>query len=327
VTRSAAPVQIPPVRVIPWTATFGDPAVMTAASDLLTSLSGGLADAVTSVAPSVVQVQSRRRPASGVVYAPETILTTAAALGREDGVRVRQSDGAILEADFLGWDPSTRIVVLRAPGLTAPAASQSTVPSRVGHLALAVARSWSNAVTASAGIIAVIGGPLATGRRRSIEQVIRTTAPMHDGFTGGAFVDTGGGVIGITTALAIRGTAVVIPASIAWKTAASIVEHGHVKRGFLGVAGQAVRLPERQQSDGRDAALLIAGLTRGGPADAAGVLVGDLLLQVEDRQVESPEDLLDLLSDSPPGRVVTLHLLRGGSPLTIPVGVGERPMQ
>lgn len=286
-----------------------------------------MADAVSSVAPSVVQVQGRRRPASGVVYAAETIVTTAAALGREDGVHVRQADGVTLEADPLGWDPATRLVVLRAAGLTAPPVTPAAGGPREGHLALAVARSWSNAVTASAGIIAVIGGPLATGRRRAIEQVIRITAPMHDGFAGGALVDAGGALLGITTALAIRGTGVVIPGPIAWKTAAAIVEHGQVKRGFLGVRGQPVPLPDRQQSEGRLAAFLVAGLTPGGPADAAGLLVGDLLLGVDDRPVQSPEDLLDLLALTPPGRVVTLRVSRGGQAIEIPVGVGERPMQ
>src|SRR6186713_1126851 len=111
-----------------------------------------------------------------------------------------------------------------------PALTPGSTPPRVGHLALAIARSWSNALTASAGIVAVIGGPLPTGRRRAIDEVIRTTAPMHDGFSGGAFVDAGGALIGVTTAARIRGLGVVIPASIAWKTAATVLEHGGVKR-------------------------------------------------------------------------------------------------
>ena len=96
-------------------------------------------------------------------------------------------------------------------GLGVPPVVVAARPARVGHLALAVARSWSNAVTASAGIVAVIGGPLPTGRRRSIEQVIRTTAPMHDGFAGGAFMDTAGACSASTTATAIRGLGVVDP--------------------------------------------------------------------------------------------------------------------
>src|SRR5207248_5143311 len=116
-----------------------------------------------------------------------------------------------------------------APNLGAAALKAAETPTRVGHLALAVARSWSNAVTASAGLVSVIGGPLPTGRGRAIDEVIRTTAPMHDGFAGGAFVDTAGRAIGVATAAEIRGLGVIIPASIAWKTAATLLEHGRVR--------------------------------------------------------------------------------------------------
>jgi len=98
--------------------------------------------------------------------------------------------------------------------------------ARVGHLALAIARSWSNAVTASAGIVSVIGGPLPTGRHRAIDQVSARRRPMHDGFAGGAFVDTNGGLLGIATAAAIRGLGVVIRRAIAWKTVGTVLEHG-----------------------------------------------------------------------------------------------------
>ena len=97
-----------------------------------------------------------------------------------------------IDAELVGWDPTTSLALLRAAGLGLPALTPGSTPPRVGHLALAIARSWSNALTASAGIVAVIGGPLPTGRRRAIDEVIRTTAPMHDGFSGGAFVDAGG---------------------------------------------------------------------------------------------------------------------------------------
>src|SRR6185312_537171 len=166
-------------------------------------------------------------------------------------------------------------------------------PPRVGHMALAVARSWSNALTASAGIVSVIGGPLPTGRGRAIDEVIRTTAPMHDRFAGGAFLNTQGGLIGVATAAAIRGLGVVIPAPIAWKTAATLLEHGSLKRGYLGLAGQRVALPESQQGgQGRDEALLVVGVTSDGPAAAAGVLVGDVLLEFDGHATSSPEQLL-----------------------------------
>ena len=295
-------------------------------SDLLTAFSNQLADAVESAAPAVVQVQGRRRPASGLVYADNVVLTTVGALGRsEDGLHVRRGDGAVLDAELAGWDPTTSLAVLRVNGLGARPIQPSGAAARVGNLALAVARSWSNVVTASAGIVAVIGGPLPTGRRRAIDQVIRTTAPMHDGFAGGAFVDTTGALIGVATAASIRGTGIVIPASIAWKTAATLVEHGQLKRGYLGIAGQPVELPEHQRTADRDHALLVVGVTASSPASNAGILVGDVLVHFDDHAVESPEDLLDLLLGDRVGRPVPVTILRGGEKKTLNVTVGERP--
>jgi S1-C subfamily serine protease len=294
-------------------------------SDLLTTFSNQFADAIDRAAPSVVQVQGRRRPASGLVYADGVVLTTARALGREDGLHVRRHDGRTLDAELAGWDPATSLAVLRTPGLEAPAIAPAEARPRVGHLALAVARSWSNSVTASAGIVSIIGGPLPTGRRRAIDEVIRTTAPMHDGFAGGAFLDTAGGLVGIATAAAIRGLGVVIPASIAWRTAATVIEHGSLKRGYLGIAGQPVSLSEPQRAaHGREDGLLVVGVTSGSPSAAAGVLVGDVVLDFDGRPVHSPEDLLDLLLGDRVGRPVTLRLLRGGTAVDVNVTVGER---
>jgi S1-C subfamily serine protease len=298
-------------------------------TDLLTPFSNQLADAIAGAVPSVVQVQGRRRPASGLVYADNVVLTTVRALGREDGLRVRRDDGRAFDAELAGWDPTTSLAVLRVANLEAPPITPSTLVPRVGHLALVAARSWSNVVTASAGIIAVIGGPLPTGRRRAIDQVFRTTAPMHDGFAGGAFLDTTGGLIGIATATAIRGLGVVIPASIAWKTAATVLEHGSLKRGYLGLAGQPVALPEGQRGPGslaeRDQALLVVGVTSNSPAAAAGVLVGDVLTDFDGHPITSPEDLLDLLLGDRIGRTVTLNVLRGGAAVELKVTAGERP--
>jgi S1-C subfamily serine protease len=296
---------------------------------MVNELSNQMADAVAAAAPSVVQVQGRRRPVSGLVYAEDIVLTTTRALGRENGLHVRRPDGEVRDAELAGWDPTTHLAVLRVPGLQAHALVPATTEPRVGHLALAIARSWSNAVTASAGIVSVIGGPLPTGRHRAIDQVIRTTAPMHDGFAGGAFVDTGGGLIGIATSAAIRGLGVVIPASIAWKAAASVLEHGRTRRGYLGIAGQPVVLPESQRpgSDpGQDnQAVLVVGVTEGSPAASAGVLVGDVLLALNQQPIGTPEDLLDLLYRVDIDKPAPLSILRGGKPMDLTVTVAARP--
>jgi S1-C subfamily serine protease len=293
---------------------------------MLTTLSDQLADGIAAAAPSVVQVQGHRRPASGLLYAAETVITMMRVIGREEGLRVRPDDGETVDAELVGWDPATGLAVLRAPGLQAPPLEPSSADVRVGHLAVAVARSWSNAITATLGMVAVIGGPLPTGRRRAIDQIFRTTAPMHDGFAGGAFLAAGGGLIGIATAGSIRGLGVVIPASIAWRTARQVLEHGSVKRGYLGIAGQSIALPEHQRGGlDRDRALLVVAVTPGAAAAQAGVMVGDILVALGDTAIDSSEALMDLLATTGAGRRSTLRLLRGGSPIELAITVGERP--
>jgi S1-C subfamily serine protease len=296
---------------------------------MLTDLSQHIADLVDGATESVVQVHGRRRPASGLVYRADVVMTTMRALGREDGIRVRRHDGEAFEAELAGWDPATSLAAVRVPGLGGRPLDASVDPARVGHLVVAVARSWSNAVTASAGLVSVIGGPLATGRRRAIDQIIRTTAPMHDGFAGGAVLDTRGRLLGVATAAEIRGLGVVIPAAIASKAVESVLAHGGVKRGFLGLAGQPVMLPESQRtgSGAGDAeeALLVVGVAPGGPAARAGIFVGDVILAFDGQPIESPEELLDVLTGDRVGRDVSLRVLRGGAPQDVSVTVGERP--
>lgn len=293
---------------------------------MLTQLSDQIADIVSNVSASVVQVHGHRRPASGLVYAHEVVATTMGAIDAENGIHVTQQDGRTLDAELIGWDPSTKIAVLRVSGLDARPVRPSETAVRVGQLAVAVARSWSNAITASAGVVAVIGGPLHTGRRRTIDQVFRTTAPMHEGFAGGAFLDVTGGLTGVVTAASIRGFRVVIPAAIAWKAAAALLEHGHIKRGYLGIAGQSVALPEHQHgSAGRTRGLLIMAVTSGGPAAQAGVFVGDVLLAVDQKPVDSLEELMDLMQATGAGQRVALTLLRGGASLDVSVTAGNRP--
>lgn len=294
---------------------------------MLMQLSNQLADAAAAAGAAVVQVQGHRRPASGVVFGDNVVLTTTRALGRGDRVRVRRADGQVLDAQLAGWDPATSLAVLRVDGLGVTPIARAAEPARVGHLALALARSWSNALTASNGIVSVIGGPLRTWRRRAIEQVIRTNAPMHEGFAGGAFVDAAGGLIGIQTAASIRGLGVVIPAAIALETAASLLQHGSLKRGYLGVAGQRVELPEAQRTDAdpHQTALLVIAVSSGSPAATAGLLVGDIVLTFDGQAVESPEDLLDLLAGDRVGRLVPVRILRGRERVDLNVTVGERP--
>jgi S1-C subfamily serine protease len=291
---------------------------------MLKELSNDIANIVEAAAASVVQVQGRGRPASGVVYEADLVVTTARAAGDDDHPHVRRADGKLLDAALVGIDPTTRVALLSVPGLAGSAFTPAPSP-RVGHLAVAIARSWSNRLTATVGLVAVIGGPLQTGRRRSIEQVIRTSAPMHEGFAGGAFLSTDGELLGVATAASIRGLGVVIPTSIAWQAAAELFTRRGQKRGYLGIAAQSIRVPEKQRGvAGAEEALLIVGVKDGTPAADAGLLVGDVLLSLEGHPLASADDLFDLLIGDRVGQPASVRVLRGGVPADVRVTVGER---
>ena len=289
----------------------------------LGEFSSQLADIVAAAAKSVVQVHGRRQPASGVVHSTDVIVTTTRAIGAEDGLTVRTPDGRSIDATIAGWDPATHLVALRAPGLDMPAISVAPQP-RVGHLAIGIARSWSNALTATTGIVSVIGGPLPTGRGRAIEEVIRTSAPMHRGFAGGALVNADGHLIGIATAAEIRGLGVVIPAAIAWRVADTLLTHGSPKRRYLGVAGQSVQLPSGQRpSDDQSSGVLVLQVMDDSPAARAGILVGDVLIALDGRALDKTDTLLDALSAGTTN-TIGLKLLRGGQPTELSVETTEK---
>jgi S1-C subfamily serine protease len=294
-------------------------------TNTLAAVSEQLADLAASGSNSVIQVQGARRPASGVIHGMDTIMTTARAIGREDGLRVRLPGADAIEADLVGWDPNTGIAVLRsrAPLGTPPPTIADAEP-RVGQLVVAVARSFSNAATVSIGNVAVVGGPLRTGRRHEISRVVRITAPMHDGFAGGGVFDAEGRLTAIATSTTIRGFAVAIPASIAWAAATQVVTAGTPRRGFVGLAVQPATLAPAQRSEGRERGLLIVGVTPSSPAEAAGLVVGDVLLDFDGHATETADDLLDLLTDRRIGQSVKVRTLRGSAVREVQLSVAER---
>jgi S1-C subfamily serine protease len=292
----------------------------------LAAFSNQLADVIATRAASVVQVHGRRRLASGIVFGEGLVMTMAHGLGGDEGLRVRADDGAMFDAELRGWDPATSLVVLRADHLHAPIAAPAADPARVGHLVLAIGRSWSGGLTAAHGIVSIIGGPLPTGHGRSIDRVIRTTAVMHSGYVGGALLDANGGVLGVPAHSEIRGLRVVIPADIAWRVATSVAEHGTPRRGYLGVAGQTARIPAGQSGAGaQERGVVVIGVSDNSPAAAGGILVGDVITSFDEKPVRSPVDLLELLEGDRVGRTVRLGLLRGGQPAQVSVTVIERP--
>ena len=295
--------------------------------DTLSALSEGMADAVEKIAPSVVRVNGRRRRSgSGVVYAQSMVLTASHVLEREEDLTVGVSDGRTLSAQFVGRDPSTDLAVLRVEGLDVEAAKPAEGDPRIGQLALAVGSGGrSDGPRASLGVVSAVGGPTRTWRGPKLERYIQTDATPYPGFSGGPLIDARGNVLGIMTAGPMRGAAFVIPAELAWRVAKSLEERGSVKRGYLGILSQPVRLPDGQRLGlTQRGGLLVVGVEDGSPAGRGGLIIGDILATLDGQPVEDTEDLLVLLTGERVGQEVPVKVIRGGELQTLEVTIGER---
>jgi S1-C subfamily serine protease len=293
-------------------------------SNALTTLSDDLSAAVERAAPAVVQVSGRRRPAAGVIFGTDLVLAPARAVGDDTAV-IRLSTGETKEGQVLGHAIGMGVGVIRVPALGLPPAETGPEP-RVGALVVAVGRTWSGAVMATVTNVAVVGGPLRTGRASEIGRVIRLAQAPHGALTGGALADGEGRIVGLVTAMAIRGTTVVIPATLAWEAGNQIVQRGGTRQGYLGISTIPVALSTRQQAgQSQEGGLLITAVADQSPAAAAGVLVGDIVLAFAGEPVHDAETLLTLLRGDHVGKAITLTVLRGVQRHDIAAVVGERP--
>ena len=296
-------------------------------TDTLAALSDGMADAVENVAASVLRVNGRRRRSgSGVVIAQNMVLTASHVLEREEDLSVETADGRTLPARFAGRDHSSDLAVLNVEGLEVEPATPAEGDARVGQISLAVgSHSRGEGPRATLGVVSAVGGPVRSRRGPRLERYIQTDATPYPGFSGGPLIDARGNVLGILVSGWGRGAAFAIPADIAWRTAGTLLERGSVKRGYLGILSQPVRLPDGQslgltQSGG----LLVVGVEDGSPAGRGGLIVGDILATLDGQPVEDTDDLLVLLTGDRVGSPVPVRLVRGGELTEIEITVGER---
>jgi S1-C subfamily serine protease len=295
----------------------------------LAALSNDLAAAVDTVGRSVVAIHARRRiPASGLVWQPGVIVAAHHTIQRDDDISVTLNDGTTVPATLAGRDPSTDLAVLRlADGTGAPAVATAEGAPRVGQLALALGRPGSS-VTASLGIVSAVGGEWRTWQGGTIDHFIRLDLSVYDGFSGGPLVDAGGRVVGINTSGLSRAAALTVPASTVARVAGQLLARGHVARGWLGIATQPVRLPpplQRSLGVEADGGLVVVNVEPDSPADRGGLLIGDILLALDDQAVRDPGDVLAALGGDRIGKAVTLRVARGGRAEQVNVTVGERP--
>ncbi len=294
-------------------------------TDVLQNLSNDLAATVEAASRSLVRVEGRRRmAASGIIWSDNGLIVTANhVVERDENIGVGLPNGAVVNASVVGRDHTTDIAILKVQANELTPAAWAT-DAKVGHLVLAVGRPDAG-VQATLGVVSAVGESWRTGAGGMIDQYLQTDVVMYPGFSGGALVTAGGQMLGMNTSGLANGVSLTIPAVTLQRVAQALQAHGRVRRGFLGVSAQPVRLPapvaaQVQQETG----LLLAAVEQGSPADQGGLYLGDTLVALDGQAVRHMDDLMAILSGDRVGKAVTAKIVRGGQVHEASVTIGER---
>jgi len=295
----------------------------------LVALSEQIASAVEQAAQSIVSVHARHRfDSSGVHWSPEIVVTADHALRRDEGIRVTLPDGSKADAELVGRDPGTDLAVLRVNGLGIPVIQKDESPvTTPGSVVLAVGRSKDSAVAAF-GVISNLSGSSQTWRGGRLDQVVRLDLSLHPAGAGGAVVGASGKLLGIATPALSRVSVFAIPLSTVARVTDSLLAHGRVPRGYLGVGLQPIAIPEHLKSKltlVNSVGLMAISVEHEGPAGQAGMSIGDVLIELGGRATQRTENVQEVLSSEPVGKKIGARILRGGSLVELAITIAERP--
>ncbi|MFC0250997.1 Do family serine endopeptidase [Massilia consociata] len=270
---------------------------------------------------------------SGVIVSGEGyILTNNHVIEGADVIEVGLADGRKASARIVGTDPETDLAVIRIAARNLPVmVLGDPEAARVGDVVLAIGNPFGVGQTVTLGIISALGRN--NLHINHFENFIQTDAAINFGNSGGALVDTNGHLLGINSAIYSQtggsvGIGFAIPVSTAKNVLDSIIKHGQVVRGWIGIESQDIT-PELAESFGlgRSSGAIIAGVVRGGPADRAGMRPGDILVAVGGKTVANTSEMLNLIAQLEPGEKTPLRILRKNRETTLDVTVGKRPRQ
>ena len=296
-------------------------------TEILSSLSDELAQVVAGAGPVAVRVEARRRlSASGIVWSTDgTIVTALHAVERDENISVGLPDGGTIPATLVGRDPTTDVAVLRVAATDLAATTWSDVDNaRVGHLVLALGRPGGS-VMATLGVISALDETWRTPAGGQIYRYLQTDVVMYPGFSGGPLVDATGRVLGLNTSALLRGIALAVPSSTLRRVVESLLSHGRIRRGYLGIGAQPVRLPEAlTQEFSQETGLLVFSVAPDSPAEKGTLLLGDIIVALDGHPTRHLDDLLTRLNGDSVGAKLPVRIVRGGQGQKLVVTIGER---
>ena len=304
--------------------------------ELLDAYSRAVIGVVEKVGPAVVAIKIKRSDlstrygnegaGSGIIIAPDGfILTNDHVVSDSSDIEIILTEGSSYRAEVIGTDPASDLAVVRVPGNFLPSAELGDSDIlRAGQLAIAIGNPLGFQNTVSTGVISALGRALRSRSGRLIENIIQTDVPLNPGNSGGPLVDSRGRVIGINTAMIFSAQAIsfAIPINTAKWVVGELVRYGRVKRAFLGIVAQLrplsrrfIRLTGKESNSAPE----VVAVEPAGPADRAGVHSGDIILEVNNENTSTVDDLHRLLAKHPPGKLLTLTLFRKDRVLNVSI--------
>lgn len=296
----------------------------------LINLSNEVAGIVRAAGPHIVSIRARRHyPSSGVVWSPGVVVTADHTVQREDDITVTLGDGNTVGATLAGRDPGTDLAVLKIGSSNLslrPIGRAKNVAA--GELALVVGRSPDSGVNASLGIISAISGKWRTWRGAQLDSYIRLDARLFPQSSGGAVVNAQGEVIGIATSALSRIAGIAIPVSSIESVTEKLLQKGFVPRGYVGIGVQQVPFSEELRKKlgiPNRSGLIVLTLEPGGPADRAGLLIGDIVTGIDDELIEETDGLQQYSDSGVIGKSAAVRYVRGGVSKQSALTIAERP--
>jgi S1-C subfamily serine protease len=317
-----------------------EPAVQRSAptndGDLLDAYSRAVTSAAKRASPAVVNIEVKGKPkqvvdrrsgrqfempqggsGSGFIFTPDgLILTNSHVVHDAQEINVTLADGRRFGATLIGDDPETDLAVIsiHAPNLTSVEFGDSGA-IQVGQLAVAIGNPYGFQYTVTAGVVSNLARSFRSNTGRLMDNIIQTDAALNPGNSGGPLIDSAGRVVGVNTAIiaGAQGICFAIPAETAQFIASRLIRDGRVKRSYLGVGGQNVPLHRRVvrfHNLPADTGVLAISVEPDSPAHAAGLMPGDVLVELDGKPLTSIDDLQRILTEEKVGVRIPLTLLR-----------------
>jgi serine protease DegQ len=299
------------------------------ANQVWEAISSHSATLVEQTGKAIVAVDDGHRvAASGIHWKPGVIVTASHLVRRADEVSVILPDGSRVKGTVAGRDNGTDLAAVRIESPALLPTLRLASAANVGELVLAVARSGRGEVSASAGIVARVGGPWISWRGGQIDRLLRPDVRLYPGQSGSALVNGRGELLGVNSSVLARESVITLPTETVDLVLKELLEHGHIAQPYLGVAMQEVPLPlEWRASAGSDQehGLLVMHVAPDGPANRAGIYLGDVVVSVDAQPVRGFRRFHHMLALKHTGEALKLRVIRAGNATEVEVTLGDRP--